>query len=881
MAASSNYKHDGGKKGKKYKAKFSKNRTPDIQHKRKQKWQLDEEEIALLKSKYDSFDAANVETFDDFPICQRTKAGLLKSNFISPTDIQKATIGLGLQSFDILGAAKTGSGKTLAFLIPLLECLYRNRFSAADGLGALVISPTRELAYQTFEVLSKIGTQHDFSAGLVIGGKDLQSEADRICQTNIIVCTPGRLLQHMDETPNFDCSNLKVLVLDEADRILDLGFEKTMNAIIENIPNERQTMLFSATQTKSVRDLARLSLTDPKFISVHHHHEFSTPVQLEQSYIVCELDQKFDLLYSFIRSNTKSKILVFMASCKQVKYIFDVFCMLQPGISVMALYGTLHQMRRMAVYSEFCKREHAVLFATDIAARGLDFPAVNWVMQLDCPEDADTYIHRAGRTARYEKNGESLLVLLPSEEKEMLRQLVEKKIPIQKIRTNPKKQQSVQKLLQSLCAEDFVLKQEAQRCFISYIKSVYLMKNKQVFNVQSLPLEAFSYSLGLAVQPRVRFLKRAEKRKKEQQMSKSSVPPTVSSDPKVLRIRKLLLDEGSVETGVPPSSQEEGDDTTLQESDDDYGEEIRKFNLKASRDAENEPTADDENGEDSNQNEEESDEENDGTKDVPTTEGNENERISFEAKTFESSDEEDEDNLFTVKQKDVFGTKTYEETDSEVEEMMKKKSKTLTKAAMVKKIRKKKLVVNTKVIFDDEGEVAEQWPKPQVAKEGKDDEEEDEGGINIQKAKSFLQEEDKHDKELFKQRVREKHKAKRLKEKEDRRKSRKRKEDRHSGDDSDDGEGGGVMLDVQSEDTFDVDLLPDPDKQKSSEDEELEEDEKKVSKRKKKDKSDSVRKRKQSKTNSMPSGGDFDTGMTLAEDEELALHILSSNMISI
>ena len=156
------------------------------------------------------------------------------------------------------------------------------------------------------------------SAGLVTGGKNLEEEQRRIRTTNIIICTPGRLLQHMDETPNFECNNLKVLVLDEADRILDLGFARTMNAIIENLPVERQTMLFSATQTKSVNDLARLSLKNPEYVSVHEKDKFTTPQQLVQIYVVCELQDKLNFLYSFVKNHTKSKILVFMSSCKQV-----------------------------------------------------------------------------------------------------------------------------------------------------------------------------------------------------------------------------------------------------------------------------------------------------------------------------------------------------------------------------------------------------------------------------------------------------------------------------------------------------------------------------------------------------------------------------------
>lgn len=201
------------------------------------------------------------------PLSRKTLDGLSKGGFTTPTDIQREAIAVGLQGRDVLGAAMTGSGKTLAFLIPVLECLYRSRWTMNDGLGILIISPTRELAYQTFEVLKKIGRFHDFSAGLIIGGKDLKGEQDRINRTNIVVCTPGRLLQHFDETWNFSCENLKMLskfsrivvkissfssseVIDEADRTLDMGFAETMRSIVSNLPEKRQTLLFSATQTR-------------------------------------------------------------------------------------------------------------------------------------------------------------------------------------------------------------------------------------------------------------------------------------------------------------------------------------------------------------------------------------------------------------------------------------------------------------------------------------------------------------------------------------------------------------------------------------------------------------------------------------------------------
>ena len=192
----------------------------------------------------------------------------------------------------------------------------------------------------------------------------------------------------------------------------------------------------------------------------------------------------------------------------------------------MALYGTMHQLKRMAVYEDFCRREMAVLFATDIAARGLDFPAIDWVIQMDCPEDANSYIHRAGRTARYQKGGEALLMLLPSEEA-MVEQLTQKKIPIQKIEVNPSKLFSIQRKLEAFLAMDPEFKQMAQRAFVTYIKSVFLMKDKSVFDVHQIDLNALARSIGLATAPRVRFL---QKHLKEAGASKKksieSVPPT-------------------------------------------------------------------------------------------------------------------------------------------------------------------------------------------------------------------------------------------------------------------------------------------------------------------------------------------------------------------
>lgn len=468
------------------------------------------------------------------PLSEPTAAGLRDSHFETMTDIQARAIPLALQGHDILGAAKTGSGKTLAFLVPVLEKLYRARWTEYDGLGALIISPTRELAVQIFEVLRKIGRHHTFSAGLVIGGKNLREEAERLGRMNILVCTPGRMLQHLDQTAGVDVDNLQILVLDEADRIMDMGFQTAVDALVEHLPRSRQTMLFSATQSKKVSDLARLSLKDPEYVSVHEAASSATPSTLQQHYIVTPLPEKLDTLFGFIRSNLKSKIMVFLSSGKQVRFVYESFRHLQPGIPLLHLHGRQKQVARLEITSRFASAKHSCLFATDVVARGVDFPAVDWVIQVDCPEDADTYIHRVGRTARYESDGRAVLFLDPSEEEGMLKRLQQKRVTVQKVHVKEeKKKKSIQEQLQSMCWKQHDVKYLAQKAFVSYARSVHLQKDKDVFKFDELDMEGYARSLGLAGAPQIRFQKggdEAVRRRKNAPRAAMSSSGTESDD---------------------------------------------------------------------------------------------------------------------------------------------------------------------------------------------------------------------------------------------------------------------------------------------------------------------------------------------------------------
>ncbi|XP_073727362.1 probable ATP-dependent RNA helicase DDX10 [Misgurnus anguillicaudatus] len=823
----------------KWKKKYNKTKTRVKQEKKhtkkKSESEIERENIQKLVNKYSEINAKEAVKFSDFPLSKKTLRALLEAQYRQPTEIQKQTIGFALRGKDVLGAAKTGSGKTLAFLIPVLECLYREQWTAMDGLGALIISPTRELAYQTFEVLRKVGKNHEFSAGLIIGGKDLKDESEKIHRTNIIICTPGRLLQHMDENATFHASNLHMLVLDEADRILDMGFADTLNAIVENLPKTRQTLLFSATQTRSVKDLARLSLKDPEYVSVHEQAKFSTPATLEQNYVVCELHQKVNMLFSFLRSHLQKKIIVFFACCKEVQYLFRIFCRLRPGISVLALHGKQQQMKRVEVYNDFVRKTAAVLFATDIAARGLDFPAVNWVLQFDCPEDANTYIHRVGRTARYKEGGEALLVLLPSEEKGMLAQLQEKKVPINKIQVNQEKLVSVQQKLEAFLAQEKEQKERAQRCFVSYLRSVYLMKNKDVFDVFQLKLPEYAMSLGLAVAPRVRFLTKAQQQRSGDVQKEISAAGDESEDE--LQTFKAQLKGEQPESDL--SQSEEEDD------DDDEEEKVKKPGIQLCG----------------------------------------------------LNEEDDEDlDLLTVKRKDVFNVNEDCQIDEDSDDNARNKKQKESKVKEAKKIQKRNFKVNTKKVFTDDGEALQQWP-PLQRTMIPDEEEVDEetSGINVEVAKERLRKEDQEfDKLEYRRKIKEKHREKRLKEKAARREaSKQHKEEKKKaatttndddGDDDDDDDEAVAYLSGADED-FDPSTLPDPDKVHNSDS--SDEDDSNASDHGRKrgfssdedDGDDDVQQRPvvRKKPRHEPTVTPLDTGLSLAEDEQLVLHLLGSH----
>lgn len=442
--------------------------------------------------------------FSAIELTEATRSGITELGFTHMTEIQSRSIPALLTGRDIMGQAKTGGGKTLAFLIPAVELLHKAHFKPRNGTGALIISPTRELSLQTYGVVRDLCKFHMQTHGIIMGGANRKVEADRLAKgVNLLVATPGRLLDHMQNTRGFQFHNMLCLIIDEADRILEIGFEEEMHQIVKLIPSKRQTMLFSATQTNKVEDLVKLALDKaPMYIGVQEETQFSTVAGLEQGYVVCQNEIRFLLLFTFLKKNlNKRKIIVFFSSCNAVKFYSELLNYID--IPCVDLHGKQKQHKRTTTFFEFCNAKHAVMLCTDVAARGLDIPSVDWIIQFDPPDDPREYIHRVGRTARGEKgSGKALIFLLPTE-LGFLRYLKDANVPLNEYEFPKSKVVNVQSQLEKLIQKNYYLNKSAKDGYRSYLHSYASHSLKHIFNVHDLDLLAVAKSFGFTVPPKV------------------------------------------------------------------------------------------------------------------------------------------------------------------------------------------------------------------------------------------------------------------------------------------------------------------------------------------------------------------------------------------
>ncbi|GKA63653.1 DEAD-box ATP-dependent RNA helicase 51 [Tanacetum coccineum] len=427
----------------------------------------EEKEKKLKKVKKSGGDSGimSSDPFTALPLSEPTKKAIMDLGFQYMTQIQAKGIPPLLEGKDVLGAARTGSGKTLAFLVPAVELLYQLKFSPRNGTGVVVICPTRELAIQTHGVAKELLKYHSQTLAMVIGGAPRKTEAERIVKgVNILVATPGRLLDHLQNTKGFIFKNLKCFVIDEADRILEANFEEEMKQIIRILPKV-------------------------------------TNEGLQQGYCVVPSAKRFLLLYSFLKRNLSKKVMVFFSSCNSVKFHAELLRYIH--VDCFDIHGKQKQQKRTSTFFDFIKAEKGILLCTDVAARGLDIPAVDWIVQYDPPDEPKEYIHRVGRTARGEgAKGNALLFLIP-EELLFLSYLKQAKVPVKEYEFDEKKIANVQSHLEKLVSTNFHLNKSAKDAYRSYILAYNSHSMKEIFNVHRLDMQAVAASFCFSNPPKV------------------------------------------------------------------------------------------------------------------------------------------------------------------------------------------------------------------------------------------------------------------------------------------------------------------------------------------------------------------------------------------
>ncbi|PON71063.1 DEAD-box ATP-dependent RNA helicase [Parasponia andersonii] len=339
-----------------------------------------------------------VTTFKALGICDQLVEACDKLGWKNPSKIQAEAIPHALDGKDLIGLAQTGSGKTGAFALPILQAL----LESPQAFFACVLSPTRELAIQISEQFEALGSEIGVKCAVLVGGVDMVQQAINIAKRpHIIVGTPGRLMDHLTNTKGFSLRTLKYLVLDEADRLLNEEFEKTLDEILNVIPRDRKTYLFSATMTKKVKKLQRACLRNP--VKIEAASKYSTVDTLKQLYRFVPAKYKDCYLVYILTERYKSTSMVFTRTCDATRFLAMVLSNL--GLKAIPISGHMTQAKRLGALNLFKSGQYNILVCTDVASRGLDIPSVDMVINYDIPTNSKDYIHRVGRTARAGRSG--------------------------------------------------------------------------------------------------------------------------------------------------------------------------------------------------------------------------------------------------------------------------------------------------------------------------------------------------------------------------------------------------------------------------------------------------------------------------------------------
>lgn len=350
--------------------------------------------------------------FNSFNLTDELLQAVKKRGYCVPTPIQVQAIPLILEGRDLIGGAQTGTGKTAAFALPILQLLNQSRRRSSRP-RALVLSPTRELAAQVAESFSDYGRALPLRTTCIFGGVKINPQISALRKgTDVLVATPGRLLDHLSQG-TLDLGEIEILVLDEADRMLDMGFIRDIRKVMSYLPKERQNLLFSATYSPEIRRLSSEILNYPAIVEVSRKNEAAEKV--EQSFFSIERNQKRHLLVHFIQTHSWYQALVFVSTKHGADRLSKQ--LVKNGIPAGAIHGNKSQNARTRALGEFKKGDLQVLVATDVAARGIHLEDLSHVVNYNLPQVPEDYIHRIGRTGRAGKSGKSV-TFVSSDEKD-------------------------------------------------------------------------------------------------------------------------------------------------------------------------------------------------------------------------------------------------------------------------------------------------------------------------------------------------------------------------------------------------------------------------------------------------------------------------------
>ncbi|CAF1881330.1 unnamed protein product [Brassica napus] len=449
--------------------------------------------------------------FDQFPLSPLSLKALEDAGFKTMTVVQEATLPIILKGKDVLAKAKTGTGKTVAYLLPSIEAVIKSPPPASTdkkkpSIIVLVVCPTRELACQAAAEAKTLLKYHSsIGVDVVIGGKKLRAEQRRMQKhpCRILVATPGRLIDHIDNTPGFArrLRGVKVLVLDEADHLLDMGFRRDVERIISAVPKKRQTFLFSATVPEEVRQICHVALKqDHEFVNCVQEGSDETHQKVTQMYMIASLDRHFSLIYMLLKrhiaDNVDYKVIIFCTTAMVTRMVADLLGQL--SLNVREIHSRKPQGYRTRVSDEFRKSKSIILVTSDVSSRGLDYPDVSLVIQMGLPSDRKQYIHRLGRTGREDKEGEGVLLLAPWEEY-FLSSV--KDLPITKASLPQTDPEAVKKVKKALRQVDMKNKEAAYQAWLGYYTSQKKIARDTTRLVELA--NEFSRSMGLSIPPAI------------------------------------------------------------------------------------------------------------------------------------------------------------------------------------------------------------------------------------------------------------------------------------------------------------------------------------------------------------------------------------------